>query len=183
MKIALIGTHSTGKTTIALKLALALKERDITIAMVDEIARICPLPINEETSLESQIWILQKQIKEENRRHKDDEILICDRATLDNFAYMQRAAKTENISEYEKIAADHMNNYDFVFKTTKLNKPARIDGVRSVDQEFRDDIDDRITDLLKKHSITYYNLPGIKDDTMHIAFMLDTLEKYKVITK
>jgi GTPase SAR1 family protein len=64
-KIALIGSHGVGKTTLCFGLAARLKERDISLDVVHEVARRCPLPINEETGVASESWILHTQIAEE----------------------------------------------------------------------------------------------------------------------
>src|SRR6187455_3244546 len=64
-KIAFIGSHGVGKTTLCYGLAARLKARDVSLEMVHEVARRCPLPINEATGLASQSWILHTQIAEE----------------------------------------------------------------------------------------------------------------------
>ena len=64
-KLALIGSHGVGKTTLGFGLAARLKARDVSLEIVHEVARRCPLPINETTSLEAQSWILHTQIAEE----------------------------------------------------------------------------------------------------------------------
>jgi len=46
-KIALIGTHGTGKTTLAHELTAESKKRGIHTEFLGELARECPLPINE----------------------------------------------------------------------------------------------------------------------------------------
>ena len=46
MKVALIGTHGVGKTTLCYELAARLKRRDVEVELVREVARRCPLPIN-----------------------------------------------------------------------------------------------------------------------------------------
>ena len=52
-KIALIGSHGVGKTTLCYDLAARLKRRDLEVHLVAEIARSCPLPINTETTLDA----------------------------------------------------------------------------------------------------------------------------------
>ncbi len=64
-KIAFIGSHGVGKTTLCYGLAARLKARDVAVEVVHEVARRCPLPINEETSVAAQSWILHTQIAEE----------------------------------------------------------------------------------------------------------------------
>ena len=56
-KIAFIGSHGVGKTTLAYGLAARLKRRDFDLEVVVEVARRCPLPLNEETTVEAQSWI------------------------------------------------------------------------------------------------------------------------------
>ncbi|HEY6552566.1 MAG TPA: hypothetical protein VI669_04385, partial [Vicinamibacteria bacterium] len=67
MKVAFIGTHCVGKTTLCYDLAAILKRRDVSVDMVKEVARSSPLPVNQKTSLEAQTWILTTQIAEEIR--------------------------------------------------------------------------------------------------------------------
>ena len=43
-----------GKTTLGFGLAARLKARDMSLEIVHEVARQCPLPIDETTSLEAQ---------------------------------------------------------------------------------------------------------------------------------
>jgi len=52
------------------------------------LARLCPLPINEETTMDAQKWILLNQIAQENTIDHTGKVLITDRSTIDNFAYM-----------------------------------------------------------------------------------------------
>ena len=65
MKIAFIGTHGVGKTTLCYELAASLKKRDLSVELVREVARECPLPINRDTTLKAQSWILHTQIARE----------------------------------------------------------------------------------------------------------------------
>ena len=65
LKVAFIGTHGVGKTTLCYGLAARLKARDVALEIVHEVARRCPLPINEATTVAAQAWILHTQIGEE----------------------------------------------------------------------------------------------------------------------
>ena len=67
MKLAFIGTHGTGKTTLCYDLTAALKRQGFNADMVKEVARLSPLPINRKTSLDAQTWILMTQVAEEIR--------------------------------------------------------------------------------------------------------------------
>src|SRR5512140_1920303 len=91
MKVAFIGTHGVGKTTLCYDLAAALKKRDLSVELVREVARECPLPINRETTLKAQAWILHTQIAWELQAEAKADVVFCDRAVLDNYCYMKRA--------------------------------------------------------------------------------------------
>ena len=54
MKIAFIGTHGVGKTTLCYELAGVLKRQNVHVDIVKEVARLSPLPINQKTSLDAQ---------------------------------------------------------------------------------------------------------------------------------
>ena len=88
VKLAFIGTHGVGKTTLCFDLGAVLKKRGLHVDLVKEVARLSPLPINRKTSLEAQMWILTTQIAEEIRSAAHHEVVVCDRSVLDNYAYL-----------------------------------------------------------------------------------------------
>lgn len=180
MKIAIIGTHSTGKTTLIKRLVERLTELGHRVVILPEFARLCPFPINEDTTLAAQAWIQETQIREEGAVNHTDRILICDRSTLDNFAYFSRIAEKLENAEYlkpwEKKAAAHMRTYDAVFKTAKLDLLPEDDKQRSLDADFRNDIDERIHSLLAKHGVTWSPLPATEDYDRHIEFILKEIK-------
>lgn len=175
MKIAVIGTHSTGKTTLIEHIAEKFSHQGKEIILLPEYARLCPFPINEGTTLEAQKWILLSQITEENKIDHANKVLLTDRATIDNFAYMYRIEKSDAIENFERCAVAHMRTYDFVFKTQKLDLDAKEDGIRTTDFEFRDMIDRLISHLLKKHNISYHLLPETIDYNSHVQFIMNTI--------
>ncbi len=179
MKIAIIGTHSTGKTTIATALQTHLTSQGHTVSYVPEFARLCPFPINESTTIEAQAWILEQQMLHEYIEATDDSILICDRATIDNFAYLYRKTNGIGIDGYEALAVDHMSTYDLVFKTTTLAIDPVYDKVRSTDGVFRQDIDTIIHNLLHTHAIPYHALPATTDIATHITTIINHIHHYK----
>ena len=88
MKIALIGSHGVGKTTLCFELAARLKRRNIDVEIVREVARRCPLPINQGTTVEAQQWILHGQMMMEIEAAAAHDAVLCDRSVLDNYCYM-----------------------------------------------------------------------------------------------
>lgn len=85
MKVAFIGTHGVGKTTLAYGLAMRLKELGANVGFLEEAARRCPLPINEQTNLEAQTWILMETIRREIELDNVYTEIVCDRSVIDNY--------------------------------------------------------------------------------------------------
>ena len=93
MKVAFIGSHGVGKTTLCFELAALLKKRDKIVEMVREVARFCPLPINRDTTIAAQSWILHTEIAEELVAEYKAEIVVCDRSVLDNYCYLLQTGR------------------------------------------------------------------------------------------
>jgi thymidylate kinase len=155
MKIAFIGTHGVGKTTLAYELCNELKKQHLDVGFIDEIARRCPFPINEETSLEAQTWILATTIARELEMNKIYPNIICDRSVLDNYVYLYH--KFGHIPELHALTVYWVRTYDLLFKVPFSRKYLRPDGIRSTDLEFQEAIDLKLVDLLREDRIPWHN--------------------------
>jgi len=133
MKMAFIGTHGVGKTTLCYELAAALKRLDISVDLVKEVARSCPLPINRETTDAAQNWILHTQVAQEIALGAAYETIVCDRAVLDNYAYMVHASGRR--PELEPYIRHWMQSYDLLVKVPVLAPPS-FDGTRDTSVDF-----------------------------------------------
>ena len=153
MKIAFIGTHGIGKTTLAYELCNELKKRHLDVGFIDEIARRCPFPINESTSLEAQTWIIATTIARELELSKIYPNIICDRSVFDNYVYLFH--KFGHIPEIHGLVRYWAKTYDLLFKVPFTRKFLRPDGVRSTDLEFQESIDLKLTDLLREDGVAY----------------------------
>jgi nicotinamide riboside kinase len=145
VKVAFIGTHGVGKTTLCYDLAAILKRNDVSVDMVKEVARLSPLPVNRQTSLEAQTWILMTQIAEEIRSGAHHQVVVCDRSVLDNYAYMLLACGRQRA--FETLARYWMKSYDLLFKVPISGQPSA-DGFRDTDEFFMRAIDQLVDDLL-----------------------------------
>lgn len=158
MKIAFIGTHGVGKTTLCYDLAANLKRRDLTVELVREVARECPLPINRETTLKAQSWILHSQIAWELQAEAKAEVVVCDRAVLDNFCYLKRATATTGVDPVlESVVRAWTHSYDFLFHVPIVGD-LRFDGVRDTDRMFQREIEELLESLLAAWSIPFRTL-------------------------
>ena len=154
MKIAFIGTHGIGKTTLAYELCNELKKQHLDVGFIDEIARRCPFPINEATSLEAQTWILATTIARELELGKIYPNTICDRSVFDNYVYLYH--KFGHIPELHALTRYWVRTYDLLFKVPFTRKYLRPDGVRSTDVEFQEVIDQRLDELLREDGVPYH---------------------------
>jgi len=151
-KIAFIGTHGVGKTTLAYGLAARLKRRDINLDVVVEVARRCPLPLNELTTLEAQSWILHSQIADELVAEARAPVVICDRSVLDNYVYLLFARGRQ--PPLEPLIESWCATYGLLVYVPILHgSEAQADGIRAIDPAFRQQIDDRLWNELEDRRI------------------------------
>jgi nicotinamide riboside kinase len=154
-KLAFIGSHGVGKTTLCYGLAARLKARDLAVEVVHEVARRCPLPINEETSVAAQEWILHTQIAEELVAQARYPVVICDRSLLDNYVYLLLAAGREE--SLESLLAAWMRGYDLLVHVPVVAQP-NPDGVRSPDPGFQLAVEERLARELKERGLAALQL-------------------------
>jgi hypothetical protein len=161
MKIAFIGTHGVGKTTLCYDLASRLKRQDRIVDLVQEVARSCPLPINRETTEQAQAWILHTQIACELAASASQGIVICDRSVLDNYAYFVHGAGRR--AEYDALVGAWVATYDALFKVPVIHPPT-YDGKRDTSQTFQHDIDLGIDALAAEFGVDCHRLDaGARD--------------------
>ena len=146
MKLALIGTHGVGKTTLAFEICAQLKIGGYSVEMVAEIARRSPFPVNEATTLESQLWILHQQIATELDLASRAQYVVCDRAVLDNYAYLSN--KFERQPYLEPMLAQWLKTYDLLIYVPLREGGIPADGFRSENLEFQRTIDARVRALI-----------------------------------
>jgi len=168
-KLAFIGSHGVGKTTLCYGLAARLKIRDIAVEVVHEVARRCPLPINEETSVAAQSWILHAQIAEELVAQARYSAVICDRSVLDNYVYLLLAAGRQD--SLETLVESWTRGYDLLVHVPIIEQP-NPDGIRSPSPAFQRAVDERLDRELADRGI-----PALRLDPDQRAAWLDTVEQ------
>lgn len=161
MKLAFIGSHGVGKTTLCYGLAAALKANDVVLDIVSEVARRCPLPINEGTSVEAQSWILHTQIADELNASARHPVVICDRSVLDNYVYLLlRAGRQPGI---EGLIQHWLGTYDLLVHVPILGGP-QADGMRATDPAFQRAVDDRLLRELRERGLEAMRLEVVERD-------------------
>lgn len=160
-KIALIGSHGVGKTTLCFGLASRLKARDVALEFVHEVARRCPLPINQDTGVASESWILHTQIAEELVAQTRYPVVLCDRSVIDNYAYLLLAAGRQ--PGLESLIDFWMTTYDLLVHVPIVEDP-RPDGVRAADPGFQLAVEERLTqELVTRGCATHRLAPAQRD--------------------
>lgn len=169
MKIAFIGSHGVGKTTLCFDIASLLKRRGVNVDMVKEVARLSPLPVNRKTSLEAQTWILTTQVAEEIRSASHADVVVCDRSVLDNYAYMVLACGRQR--PVERFVDWWMRSYDLLFKVPVAeDQAAQADGFRDTDAFFIRSIDQLVDTLVAEKKLDQVALPpGDRDRWIEIV--------------
>jgi len=157
-KIAVIGTHYVGKTTLIKFLSEELKKRKYRVGIITEVVRDCPHPVNEIATLNAQDWILNEQKRRESELDGKHDIILMDRGLIDNFAYWQRVAEMNNLSkkeikQKEKEVFEHTKGYDMLlFLHPFEGNTIEDDNFRSVDPVWRVEMHKRIFKIVRKFS-------------------------------
>jgi hypothetical protein len=148
LKLALIGTHGVGKTTLAYEICSLLKKAGHNVELVTQVVRRSPFLVNEETTLEGQLWILHTQIARELDAAFRVPHLICDRAALDNYCYLVN--KFGRQKQLEQWLGWWMETYSLVVLVPPMADGIPPDGFRSENLEFQQRIHDLIGEMLSE---------------------------------
>lgn len=160
MKVAFIGTHGTGKTTLCYDFAALIKKKGFTVSIVSEVSREAVkrgLPINENTTVDAQGWILLNQMAKEIEASHESQVVVCDRSVLDNYIYLLNRFGPNKFYEDIIFSWIKANPYDFLFKVPVSGNPEH-DGIRATDVNFQRDIDQKIENFLNEKSVKYIPL-------------------------
>lgn len=156
MKLALIGTHGVGKTTLAYEICSLLKKADYNVELVTEVARRSPLPVNEATTLEGQLWILHAQIAAEIEAAARAPHVICDRSALDNYCYLVN--KFGRQPQLEQWLAWWMDTYSLLVAVPPMADGILLpDGFRSENVEFQHRIHNLLEEMLREAAFARFS--------------------------
>lgn len=193
MKIVVLGSHGTGKTTLTKRLHGHLKDNypleieSVKVARDREEFRLPKsvgslrwtyLPeapfeatqrgfsMNEDTSLESETWILAKQLELE----KISAPWIADKCLIDILAYARYlfSEEPELLSVAERVARRNID-YDLVLYLPTGEFPVEDDGLRSTDPRFQQDIDKEIVKIMVELGVDFYVIRGDKEERFNRA--------------
>ena len=149
-KIAFIGSHSIRKTNAVHSFAGAVGRSGRSVEVGREVVRSSPLGMNEGATPEAQLWTITAQIKQELELRTAAEVLVLDRAVIDNFAYFLRATKGEDPFDVRPLVANWCDTYDLLVRL-KPDIPLKADGVRSTNTRFRNEIETILDLIIPRH--------------------------------
>jgi hypothetical protein len=98
--------------------------------------------LNEKATREAYQWIIARQVQLEIEKSPRADVLVCDRAVLDNFAYYVRryGSVGEEAESLGLYCRSWMRTYDLLIRLPVVEALAP-DGFRSTDSQFQRDID------------------------------------------
>lgn len=165
MKIAVAGTHSTGKTTFLTRLRHLLETAGYHVASVADqaaAARDHGFPILRQQTTTSTLWIVTTGIAAELAAARRAGIVLIDRPITDALAY-HLAAHTwrgevpdpATSAFLTDIGRHHAPTYDLIYRAV-IDPALGIadDGHRDTDPTYRQHVDDAITTVHTRLGIT-----------------------------
>jgi AAA domain len=166
-RIAIVGSFSTGKTTLAEELA-----RKLDLPLLPEVAReVVELgfKLDKDATPETEALIFLKQFNNELSEPE----FVGDRSLIDSLAYAgwvldnQEPRKEMALRhECERLAERRLRtSYSHVFYLP-IEFPIVLDGLRPDDPAFQKEIDDRILGLLSTHGVRYETLTGSVEERL-----------------
>jgi nicotinamide riboside kinase len=139
-KIAFIGSHSVRKSNAVHAFASTVGRAGRSVEVGREVVRFNPLGLNESATAEAQLWVLMTQVQQELELASRVDVLVTDRSVVDNFAYYLRVTGGEDPFCVEPLIRSWAGTYDLSVRLLP-DVGLLADGVRSVNDAFRDEIE------------------------------------------
>jgi nicotinamide riboside kinase len=163
MKIGFCGTMSVGKTTIvnALKELPEFKEYEFRTER-SKYLRDLGIPLNTDSTVKGQFVFLAERASE---LFHDN--IITDRTVIDVMAFT-RLAKSIPYYMADDVcqAASYLiKEYDYIFYISPKGVEIEDNGVRTIDPEYRKEVDLEIKGLLNKYASTSQRIIKLKGST------------------
>ena len=147
IKIGIVGSHSTGKSTFLSALASVLAGRGLKIGRVNDLAtraRDLGFPILTQHTFESTLWIMAECMRQEAEASLTCDVILVDRPVPDALGYLQAALEVtgrtidpRRLEELKIIARAHAADYDLLV-VTSLDQNVPLGEDRDKDPRFRE---------------------------------------------
>ena len=138
------------KTNAVHSFAGAVGRSGRSVEVGREVIRFNPLGLNEGATPEAQLWVIMAQIQQELELRSGAEVLVTDRAVIDNFAYFLRTTGGEDPFCVKPLVSKWCETYD-LFVRLLPDVPLKVDGVRSTSDRFRNEIETILNTIIPLH--------------------------------
>jgi predicted ATPase len=183
MRVGFIGSHSTGKTSVA----KYITELDPKWTFVPSTARkvaAAGLGVNRQADHMSQILTTLSRFVDESRAHELNPDSMSDRTPLDSLAYTKYQIDNvwigNDLNDFywdysKKFVIEAMKNYDLVFYFPVDAFAMTSDGLREEDERYRSDIDGIIVELIRDLGIKVLSVPNgtIEERSLYVLENID----------
>jgi GTPase SAR1 family protein len=161
-RIGFCGTVSVGKTTLVNSLRELPEFSEYqTRTERSKYLNSLGIPLNTDSTLKGQTIFLAERCSELLQDN-----IITDRTVIDVMAFTSLAKSIDPKAKYDFInhAANLISEYDYIFYVDPLGVEIEDNGIRTIDTEYRNDIDFMINYYLTKYSNDIKNLIKIVGD-------------------
>ncbi|MET9544177.1 AAA family ATPase [Streptomyces sp. NPDC006627] len=189
VRIGVLGTHSTGKTTLLKRIEMELCGHGVCVARTGRLAKRAAalgLPKMHQHTVASTEWIIAQGIADEiAAAAQGAEVILADRAPLDAIAYLHAAMefRGEHLHRLERerlrlLASTQLPKYDLLLATV-LDPQEPVDQRHAYDPRYRLLVDRHVHGLLSDDPIPHTRVtsdPASQSQAIEQALHLCTQE-------
>jgi predicted ATPase len=175
IKIAVAGTHSTGKSSFLSAVESRLASRGLEIHRIQSLAKRAQelgFPILSEHTFESTLWIIAECMRQEAEAALKADVIFIDRPVLDALGYLKaalevtgRSLRAGRLDQLKSIAGAHTLDYD-VFVVTSLDPSVPLGAGRDQDAHLRESAAKHIDALVSQFVPTAHRLTSTNGSEM-----------------
>lgn len=172
IRIGVLGTHSTGKTTLLKRIEMELRGHGLTVARTGRLAKRAAavgLPKMQFHTSESTEWIITQGVADEIVAAQGAQVVLVDRASFDAIAYLRAALEYRGESmrrlELERLrilATTQAPKYDLLLATV-LDSTMPVDTSHDYDARYRKLVDRHVHGLLADDVIPHLRVTSDQD--------------------
>ncbi|MGW0825207.1 AAA family ATPase [Streptomyces sp. NPDC002845] len=177
IRIGVLGTHSTSKTTLCKRIEMELRGHCVTVARTGRLAKraaAAGLPKMQHHTAQSTEWIITQGIADAiGAAAQGAEVVLVDRAAHDAIAYFHAALEYRNEApprlERERLrvlASTQLPKYDLLFATV-LDEDMPVDTSHDYDARYRRLVDQHVHRLLDEDDIVHRRVTSDPDSQAH----------------
>ncbi len=158
MKIGFCGTMSVGKTTLVKALKELPKFKDYTFRTErSKYLMEMGIPLNTDSTLKGQLVFAAERASELLTDN-----IITDRTVIDVMAFSALSKSMMAAESYflNATLANLVHDYDHLFYVSPVGVKIEDNGVRTTDSKYRDQINQKIIDILDNNSVKFTTLQG-----------------------